>query len=79
MQVFKWSLQRMEKSDFKQSEFIRVKTNFNKLNYKVWVLYVENTAEYLIKFKIFTLFIGPIFKNSLKLIFLFFEKYFSLF
>ena len=27
----------MEKSDFKQSEFTRVKTNFNKLNLKVWV------------------------------------------
>ena len=27
----------MEKSDFNQSEFIIVKTNFNKLNLKVWV------------------------------------------
>ena len=45
MHVFKWSLQRMEKSDFKQSVFIQVKTNFNKLNLNVWVFNVENTAE----------------------------------
>ena len=45
MQVFKWSLQRMEKSDFKQSEFILVKTNFNKLNLKVWVFNWETIAE----------------------------------
>ena len=35
----------MEKSYFKQSGFKHVKTIFNKLNYKVWVFYVENTAE----------------------------------
>ena len=51
MQVFKWSLQRMEKSDFKQSEFIEVKTNFNKLNLKVCVIYGEIIVEKLIKFK----------------------------
>ena len=45
MQIFKWSLQRMEKSDFKQSGFTIVKTNFNKLNLKVWVLYVEIIGE----------------------------------
>ena len=45
MHVFKWSLQRMEKSDFKQSGFRQVKTNFNKLNLNVWVFNVENTAE----------------------------------
>ena len=45
MQVFKWFFQRMVKSEFKQSEFMLVKTNFNKLNYKVLVFYVENTAE----------------------------------
>ena len=53
MQVFKWSLQRMEKSDFKQSEFMQVKTNFNKLYLKVWVFHCETISEWLIKFNIF--------------------------
>ena len=41
----------MEKSDFKQSEFKLVKTNFNKLNLKVCVIYGEIIVEKLIKFK----------------------------
>ena len=53
MQVFKLSLQSMEISDFKQSEFRIVKTNFIKLNLKAWVFYGENIAELLIEFKNF--------------------------
>ena len=49
----------MEKSDFKQSEFILVKTNFNKINLKVWLYYGETIAELFIKFNYFYFIFRP--------------------
>ena len=51
MQVYKRSLKRIEKSDFKQSEFMGVKTNFNILLYFQGLVFLNSIKFIFVFFK----------------------------